>query len=92
MRRGNAGENMTTLTLKVPDAVFAATRNDPAHFTKEMRQSAAAAWYADGRISQEMAAGVAGMDRTDFLLMLARIGHDSFVVDFEDLDGELSGG
>ncbi len=83
---------MTTVTLEFPDEVFAATRNDPARFTKELRQAAAAAWYADGRISQEMAAGVAGMDRTDFLLMLARIGHDAFVVDFGELDGELSDG
>ncbi len=32
------------------------------------------------------------MDRMDFLLALARMGKDSFVVDFEDLDNELSRG
>ena len=83
---------MTTVTLEFPDEVFAATRNDPVHFSKEMRGAAAATWYGEGRISQEMAAGVAGLDRTDFLLMLARMGHDTFVVDFDDLDGELARG
>jgi len=83
---------MTTLTLEFPDAVFAATRNDPDHFTKEMRVAAAATWYLEGRVSQEMAASIAGLDRTGFLLALARGGHDSFVVDFDDLDKELASG
>ncbi len=41
---------------------------------------------------QEWAAKIAGMDRTDFLLALARMGKDSFVVDFENLDKELARG
>ena len=69
---------MTTVTMELPDGVFAATRNDPIHFTKEMREAAAATWYGAGRLSQEMAAGVAGLDRTDFLLMLARKGRETF--------------
>jgi len=36
------------------------------------------------------AARIAGMNRTDFLLALARAGKDSFQVDFSDLDKELS--
>jgi hypothetical protein len=32
------------------------------------------------------------MDRTDFLLALARMGKDSLVVDFNDLDRELARG
>jgi len=80
---------MKTLTLQMPEAVFAATRNDPDHFLKEMRFAAAASWYGQGRISQEVAAFVAGVDRTDFLLGLARAGLDSFVVDMADLDREI---
>lgn len=83
---------MTKLTLELPDEVFEATRNDPEHFKREMRLAAAAAWYAEGRVSQEMAAGIAGMDRTDFLLALARLGYSSFVVDMKDLDKELARG
>ena len=49
-------------------------------------------WYQQGRISQEWAARIAGMDRTDFLLALARMGKDSFTVDFDDLDREVARG
>jgi predicted HTH domain antitoxin len=86
------GNGMKTLTLDLPDGVFAATRNDPDHFKREMRVAAAVTWYQEGRVSQEMAASIAGLDRTDFLLVLARSGHDSFVVDFDDLDKELARG
>jgi len=54
--------------------------------------AAALQWYQQGRISQELAANIAGLDRTDFLLMLARLKKDSFQVDFEDLDHELARG
>jgi hypothetical protein len=33
-----------------------------------------------------------GLDRTDFPLALARLGKDSFGVDFDDLDRELARG
>ena len=81
---------MTTLTLEFPESVFAATRNDPDHFKQGMRLAAAVCWYEEGRVSQEEAANIAGLDRTDFLLALARRGHDSFVVDFADLGRELA--
>ena len=83
---------MTTLTMEFSDKVFAATRNDPSHFAKEMRLAAAAAWYEQGRITQEVAAWVAGLDRTDFLMALSSMRKDSFIVDFEDLDKELERG
>jgi len=35
---------------------------------------------------------VAGLDRTDFLLALARENADAFVVDFDDLKRELERG
>jgi predicted HTH domain antitoxin len=57
-----------------------------------LRLAAAAHWYQLGRISQEAAAEIAGLDRTDFLLALAKMGKDSFIVDFEDLDRELDRG
>jgi hypothetical protein len=83
---------MTTLTMEFPDKVFAAMRDDPQHFAKELRLAAAAMWYGQGKISQEIAARVAGLDRTDFLMALSRMPRDSFVVDFGDLDKELSRG
>ena len=44
------------------------------------------------KISQENAAQVAALDRTDFLLALARDGEDALVVDFADLERELQRG
>jgi predicted HTH domain antitoxin len=81
---------MTQLTIDVPESVFAATRTDPNHLKDEVRMTLAAAWYESGRISQEVAAATAGLDRTGFLLALARNGRSSFAVDLDDLDRELS--
>lgn len=80
---------MTTLTLELPETVLAALRVSPADFPGELRLAAAVKWYEDGRVSQEIAAQIAGLDRTDFLLALARMGRDSFKVDLADLDREL---
>ncbi len=83
---------MTTLHIELSDHVFAALRYDPDHFAEEMRLAAAATWYEQGKISQEMAATISGLNRTDFLLALARMEKDSFQVDFTDLDKEISRG
>jgi predicted HTH domain antitoxin len=83
---------MATLTIDIPESALAAMHDDPASFSAEMRLAAAASWYKEGKISQEIAASIAGLDRVDFLLALARLGQDSFQVDFADLDRELSRG
>jgi predicted HTH domain antitoxin len=83
---------MTQLTIEFPESVLAALRYAPAEFSREMRLAAAATWFEQGKVSQEVAAQVAGMNRTDFLLALARMGRDSFQVDGADLDGELARG
>ena len=83
---------MTTLTMQFPENVFAATRSDPELFSREMRLAAAATWYAQGRISQEIASEIAGMDRTGFLDEMAAMKKDVFQVDFDDLKKELSRG
>ncbi len=57
-----------------------------------MRLAAAIHWYEHGAISQEKAAQVAGLDRTDFLLALTREGSDAFIVDIKDLKRELDRG
>jgi len=80
---------MTTLTMQLPEDVFAAVRSAPRDFLKDMRLAAAANWYGSGAISQEIAAEIAGLDRTDFLLALARMGQDSFAVDLEALKQEI---
>jgi predicted HTH domain antitoxin len=83
---------MAAVTVDVPESVLAVLRSNPQEFANEMRLAAAAAWYEQGKVSQEVAAHIAGLDRTDFLLALAGMGRDSFAVDFADLDKELSRG
>jgi predicted HTH domain antitoxin len=83
---------MATLTLELPEDVFSALRRSPEEFGRELRLAAAIHWYQRGLISQEKAAQIAGLDRTDFLLALSREGADAFVVDFDDLERELARG
>ena len=77
--------DMTEITVRLPDEVFAALRRSPAEFVREMRLAAAIHWYERGEISQEKAAEIAGLDRSDFLTMLAHEQQNAFVVDFDDL-------
>jgi predicted HTH domain antitoxin len=83
---------MLEITMKLDEDVLSALRRSPDEFANEMRLAAAIHWYKRGEISQEKAAHVAGLDRTDFLLALAREGEDAFVVDFADLERELQRG
>lgn len=81
---------MTTLTLTLPETVFSTRRKAPEDFLMDLRLAAAIHWYQRSEISQEKAAQIAGLDRTNFLLALAREQVDAFVVDFDDLDRELA--
>lgn len=54
-----------------------------------MRLAAAIHWYARGEISQEKAAMIAGLGRTDFLAALAAQRIDVFQVDLESLQREV---
>ncbi|GEM_PF-1343442 len=80
---------LTTVTLQMPDEVLAVLREEPVRFGAELRLAAAMNWYRRGTVSQEVAAQVAGLDRTDFLLALARHGEDVFKVDLADLRREI---
>ncbi len=79
---------MTTLSIQVPDEVFSALRRSPEEFGRELRLAAAVHWYSRGEISQEKAAQIAGVNRKEFLLVLAREKVDAFLVDFDDLKHE----
>jgi len=83
---------MATVTMELPEEVFSALRRSPEEFVREMRLAAAIHWYERGEISQEKAAQIAGLDRTDFLLTLGHERADGFVVDIEDLKRELDHG
>jgi predicted HTH domain antitoxin len=78
--------------MDLPEEAFAALRRSPTEFAREMRLAAAIHWYSRGEISQERAAEIAGLDRTDFLTTLAERHVDVFAVDMESLDEELKRG
>jgi predicted HTH domain antitoxin len=80
---------MTTLTMKLPDDVFSALKRSPEEFGRELRLAAAVHWYSRGEVSQEKAAQIAGLNRKEFLLALAREQVDAFIVDLDDLKHEL---
>jgi len=81
---------MTTIRVSLPDEAFSALRRSPEEFAQEMRLAAAMHWYSRGMISHELAAAIADLDRTDFLLALSRAGVDAFVVDMGSLRRELT--
>lgn len=90
MNASDRTRRMTTIEMKLPDEAVSALRRSPREFAVEMRLAAAIHWYSRGVISQERAASIAGLDRTDFLLALAREGVDAFVVDLDSLRHELA--
>lgn len=83
---------MATVTMQLPEDVFSALRRSPAEFVRDLRLAAAIHWYARGEISQEKAAQIAELDRTDFLLALAREQTDVFTVDLNAVQRELERG
>ena len=80
------------ITLELDDDVLSALSSSPQQFARELRLAAAIHWYKRGELSQEKAAQVAGLDRTDFLLALEREGEEAFAVDLADLKKELQRG
>lgn len=83
---------MPSVTVELPEEVFSALRRSPEEFVRELRLAGAIYWYSRGQISQEKASRIAGLDRTDFLLALAREQVDVFAVDPDDLRRELERG
>jgi predicted HTH domain antitoxin len=81
---------MTQVNIELPEAVCTVLHCAPEALSRELRLAAAVHWYQQGRIPQEWAATIAGVDRTDFLLTLADMSKESCHVDFDDLDRELA--
>jgi predicted HTH domain antitoxin len=66
------------MTIEVPEEALGALRKGPQDFARELRLAAAAKWYELGLISQERAAGIAGLSRAEFLEALARFSVSPF--------------
>jgi hypothetical protein len=72
---------MATVTIDVPSDSLAALRRSADELARDVRLAAAIYWYALGQLSQERAAEVAGLDRTEFLLACGRAGVNVFQSD-----------
>ena len=83
---------MVEIVLNFSEEALSARRKSPVEFGEEMRLAAALFWYQQGEISQEKAAQIAGLNRRDFLRVLAERKIDVFQVNFEDLEQELARG
>lgn len=83
---------MTIFAVELPAEVFSALKRSPPEFLKQMRIAAAIHWYAAGKVSQEKAALIAGLDRVDFLAALAAKQVEVFAVDMDSLKRELEHG
>ena len=81
-----------TVSVEVSDEVLAALRHDPKAFVLEIRLAAAAKLYELGRVSQELAAEIAGVSRSEFLTALASLRVSPFQDTAETLRDELARG
>lgn len=63
---------MATVTLELPEDVYATLRRSPEEFAAELRMAAAIHWYSQGQLSQAKAAEVAGVSRAQFIDELFR--------------------
>jgi predicted HTH domain antitoxin len=78
---------MIQLTIEMSEGALAALRQDPATFTRELRLAAAVKWYEMRRISQEKAAEVAGLSRSEFIAALGQFGVTPFQYDADEITG-----
>jgi predicted HTH domain antitoxin len=69
---------MFQMTLEMPEEALGSMRKDPKDFARELRTAAAVKWYELKLISQERAALVAGLSRSEFLDVLGRFGVSAF--------------
>lgn len=76
---------MVQMMIEMPEEALAALRKAPQDFARELRLAAAVKWYELKLLSQERAAGVAGVSRAEFLDALGRFGVSPFQYGADEL-------
>jgi predicted HTH domain antitoxin len=64
---------MKRVEFNLPDETFASLDRDPNQLTADLRAAAAAKLYELGRVSQEVAAQIAGVTRSEFVAILSEL-------------------
>jgi len=80
---------MPKVSVDLPGTIFSSLRKEPEEFVKEMRLAAAVKWYEMGNISQEKAAEIAGISRSEFILALSRYQIDFMQYSINEINSEL---
>ena len=83
---------MVRMTIDMPEEALAGLRKDPPAFARELCLAAAVKWYELRRVSQERAAEIAGLSRSEFLDALAHFGVTPFQYDADEIIQEATGG
>lgn len=81
---------MTNVTIRIPEGVLASLRLDPGTFAKELSVAAAVKWYESGVVSQERAAEICGLSRSEFMEALSRFKVSPFQATVEELIEEAN--
>jgi predicted HTH domain antitoxin len=80
---------MATISYEMSPSAFAALHLSPKEFAREMQIAACVQWYAQGLVSQERAAEIAGLSRAEFLAELFRRRVPACQVTLEELIEEI---
>jgi predicted HTH domain antitoxin len=64
---------MKRVEFNLPDETFASLDRDSNQVTADLRAAAAAKLYELGRVSQEVAAQIAGVSRSEFVAILSEL-------------------
>ena len=64
---------MKRIEIDLPDEAFAGLDCESGELAANFFAAAAAKWYELGRVSQEVAAQIAGVSRSEFLIVLSRL-------------------
>jgi len=64
---------MKRVEFNLPDETFASLDRDSNQLTADLRAAAAAKLYELGRVSQEVAAQIAGVSRSEFVAILSEL-------------------